>query len=217
MTFSPLSLVRLGLLSALMASLPVLHAEPAPTPTKATEVAPVKVGAMAPAATLTKPDGSAFDLAKAYADKPTVLVFYRGGWCPYCVKHLQELGQTEAKLRHLGFQVLAISPDSPATQAATIAKAETPPTYTMLSDSEMKLAHAFGLAFRVDDETYTKYQGYKIDLEKASGQKHHELPVPAVFLVDATGKIVFAHSNPDYRVRLSGADLLAAAEEALGK
>ncbi|MHC4519433.1 MAG: AhpC/TSA family protein, partial [Planctomycetota bacterium] len=69
---------------------------------------------------------------------------------------------------------------------------------------------AFGIAFQVDDETVTKYQGYGIDLDDASGRAHHLLPVPSVFLVDAEGVIVFQYVNPDYTVRLHPDVLLAA-------
>ena len=60
--------------------------------------------------------------------------------------------------------------------------------YRLLSDSEMIAAKALGIAFRVDDATVNKYKtDYGIDLEADSGQKHHLLPVPSVFLVGRDG------------------------------
>ena len=53
-----------------------------------------------------------------------------------------------------------------------------------------------------------------VDLESASGQTHHILPVPAVFIVDRGGNIVFVHADPDYKVRMKGAEVLAAAKAA---
>ena len=55
---------------------------------------------------------------------------------------------------------------------------------------------------------------YGVDLEKASGQSHHQLPVPSVFLVDAAGTILWVYSNPDYEVRPDNASLLEAAGKA---
>lgn len=85
-------------------------------------------------------------------------------------------------------------------------------TWTVLSDAEARAALAFGLAFRVDDPTVERYKAFGIDLESASGQAHHLLPVPAVFIVDESGKIEFQYVNPDYRVRVPAEVLLAAAQ-----
>ncbi len=85
------------------------------------------------------------------------------------------------------------------------------PQFTLLSDASMSAARAFGIAFRVDDATFARYKSFGIDLEAASGQTHHELPVPAVFILDRAGVIRFAHANPDYTVRLAAEPLLEAA------
>lgn len=63
----------------------------------------------------------------------------------------------------------------------------------------------------MSDEQVAQYQEYGIDLEEASGQTHHVLPVPAVYFVSAEGKVLFQYVNPDYRVRLEPEILLAAA------
>ncbi len=107
-----------------------------------------------------------------------------------------------------GATMVGISPDDPAHSRQNIAKNSIP--FPILSDSEVAAAKAFRLAFRVDDETVKKYQGFGIDLEKASGKSHHALPVPAVFIVDRGGKIIFAHSDPDYRQRLEPARIVEA-------
>ena len=182
------------------------------TPARAEDARPLQRGAKAPAATLRAADGATVDLAAAYADKPTVLVFYRGGWCPYCNTHLGQLAQVEPELVEAGYQVFAISPDRPEAMKATDEKGDF--AYRLLSDSDMALARGFGLAFRVDDETVEKYKGYGIDLEQASGEKHHELPVPAVYVIDTAGVVRFAHADADYKQRLDPQAILAAARDA---
>jgi len=73
----------------------------------------------------------------------------------------------------------------------------------------------FGVAYQVDNNTVTNYKRkFNLDLENSSGQTHHILPVPAVFIVDRGGKIVFVHADPDYKVRMKGAEVLAAAKAA---
>ena len=76
----------------------------------------------------------------------------------------------------------------------------------------MTAAVEFGLAWRVPESMVEKYTTYGIDLEAASGQAHHVLPVPAVFVVGTDGIVRFQYVNPDHRVRLDAGVLLAAAK-----
>ena len=174
------------------------------------QVEPVTVGHRAPAAAVRNPDGQPVDLGQAYAQAPTVLLFYRGGWCPYCSTHLSEIGQAEERLVEMGFQILAVSPDRPAKLRETLS--DEPLGYQLLSDSDMELAQAYGLAFRVDEDTRERYRAFEIDLEDAAGRSHHLLPVPAIYLIDRQGVIRFAYWNPDHRERIEMEALLEAAE-----
>lgn len=165
-------------------------------------------------------DGAVFDLSRAVADQPAVVVFYRGGWCPFCTRHLMELGRVAAELRDLGFQILAVSPDRPAKireaqkRAAELAPAQ-PGAVTQLSDSTPEAARALGISFQVEAEQVRIYRDrHGIDLEEASGETHHRLPHPSVFVVTRDQVIRFAHVDTDYRARLSGEEVLAAARTA---
>ncbi len=81
--------------------------------------------------------------------------------------------------------------------------------FPLFSDTSVALSEQFGIAFHVDDATVDMYlTKYNIDLEKASGEKHHNLPVPAVFVIDAEGTIKFAYTNADHTTRLSNDELL---------
>jgi peroxiredoxin len=55
----------------------------------------LKVGDSIPDVTLGTIEGEGASLRKLLADKPAVLVFYRGGRCPFCNKHLQSLSAIE--------------------------------------------------------------------------------------------------------------------------
>lgn len=81
----------------------------------------------------------------------------------------------------------------------------------MLSDSKAEAIRNFGLAWQVGEKMREQYKGYGIDLEGASGEEHHILPVPAVYLIGPDGKVLFSYVNPDYKVRLEPQILLAAA------
>lgn len=179
----------------------------------AQEIKPLLIGASVPDVTLKSEDGKPLKLKKTVTEKPAVVIFYRGGWCPYCNMQLGQLQSIEADLVELGYQLLAISPDRPGKLAESREKKEL--SYTLLSDADMAAAKEFGIAFRVADETREKYDEYGIDLEEASGKKHHLLPVPAVFILGTDGRIKFTYVNPDYKTRLAPDVLLEAAESAL--
>jgi len=175
----------------------------------AAEAVPIKVGDRVPNAPLGNQVGKSVQLRSVLRSKPTVIIFYRGAWCPFCNAHLSDLATIEGDLRKRGYQIIAISPDIPSELAKMAEKDHL--TYKMFSDSTAEAMKKFGVAFRVEDATYTKYRdSYHIDLERSSGQTHHILPVPSVFIIDKSGKVIYVHSNPDYKVRLKGSEILSA-------
>ena len=173
----------------------------------AEEICPILIGANMPELTLRTVDGKLFNLNEAIRNKPTVLIFYRGGWCPYCNIQLGQLQKIEAEIIKSGYQIIAISPDRPGKLSESIDKYKM--NYLLLSDSNMAGAKAFGIAFKLDEATIKKYDEYGIDLVDASGEKHYSLPVPAVFVVGTDGIIKFEYVNPNYKVRLEANILLS--------
>ncbi len=83
--------------------------------------------------------------------------------------------------------------------------------YTLYSDSTLAAAREFGIVFQLSKVKALGYKAFGIDLEEASGQDHHQLPVPSVFLVEAGGSIRWVYSNPDYKVRPDNAAIRKAA------
>lgn len=182
-----------------------------PVASSADQTHPLAVGAkIPPGIVLTAIDGKPFNLDRAIHSKPTILIFYRGSWCPFCNIQMGQLEPLQPQLIALGYQTLAISPDLPKNLQTSVAKHQL--TYTLLSDSDMVAAKAFGLAFTVDAPTIARMATHGVDLEEASGRTHHELPVPAAYVVDRAGVIRFAYTNPDFHVRVDPDALLAAAK-----
>jgi peroxiredoxin len=173
-------------------------------------VQPLLAGMEAPEFTVKRADGENFTFKAGELDRPLVLSFFRGGWCPYCNLHLSELRLAEKQLKEMGFDILFISIDKPELLLESLDEPDI--GYTVLSDSSLDATRAFGLAFRVDDELNQRYLGFGIDLEKASGETHHVLPAPATYIIGIDGVINFAYINPNYKVRLHPDVLLAAAK-----
>jgi peroxiredoxin len=162
--------------------------------TETDAIQPLLPGMRAPAFEVRDARGTPVALDPDHMQKPVVLTFFRGGWCPYCNLHLSELRKAEAELGHMGFDIWFISVDKPE----------------LLYES-LQPTRAFGIAFQVPDELVEKYLTFDIDLEAVSGETHHVLPVPSTYIIGADGVIRFQYTNVNYRVRLHPDVLLAAA------
>lgn len=189
---------KLKLFIALAAALPLFAF--AKVPQQPSEVNPIEVGSHIPNVKITAADGSGVRLHNLVGEQKTVIVFYRGSWCPYCTRHLAALGEVEGALLEQGYQIIAISPDRETYIRRLQTNSEF--NFSLYSDSRLRAASAFGLTFKLDEPTLEQLASYEIDIEAASGRRHHLLPVPAVYIVDTDGEIQFRYYNPDYSKRL---------------
>jgi len=114
----------------------------------AEQVSPLLPGLAVPNIELKDQYGKTVSLAERFKEKTTVLIVYRGGWCPYCSKQLANVQKIEKELADLGAQIIAVSPDSPEKLAESKI---TSPNYQLLSDDSLLLAQKLGLAFYLDD------------------------------------------------------------------
>jgi peroxiredoxin len=180
-------------------------------PSEPAKVVPLPVGSAIPAVVVRNPDGSERRFGPGPLARPAILIFYRGGWCPYCNRHLGALKKVEPKLVALGYDLLFLSADRPEILYSSLKEPDV--HYTLLSDASMSAARAYRVAYRLDSEALAKYGEYGVDLEAASAETHHQLPVPAVFIIDRMGVVRFVYANPDYTTRISPDALLEAAQK----
>jgi peroxiredoxin len=192
------------------------HAD-VPAALTAADIQPLGAGDKAPYFSVETVNNLPFEFDPRNLERPVVLITFRGGWCPYCNLQLSELRTVIPQLREMGVDVLFLSGDraerlydslNRETQAAIGAL-----DYTILSDADAQAAQALGIAFKASDQVLAKRRNAGDEFRGSSMARHGVLPVPAVFAIDASGMITFAYANPDYRVRLSGAELIAAARE----
>lgn len=168
------------------------------------DISPLLIGEMIPSVTLMDITGKIVRLNATISTMQTILIFYRGGWCPYCSKQLSGLQLIQKDLTMMGYQVIAVSSDSPENLSATMDKQKL--SYTLLSDADLNVSKHFGIAFKAP-ASYDKI------LPESSDYKNTEklLPVPSVFILDKKGKILFEYINPNITERISPALLKAAA------
>lgn len=165
----------------------------------------LKVGESVPSLAIKDTTGNTYQLDKL--SKKTVLIFYRGAWCPYCVKQLKSVNQeVQAKIDSKEAQLFAISVDNP--RMAKKMKAKFDLKFQVISDSSASSLKAFKIVNQLTPELVKKYKNsYQIDIEGDSGQKHHMIAHPAVFIIQ-NGKILFADVHTDYKQRTSNSTIL---------
>jgi len=164
---------------------------------KAENVSPLLIGEKIPNVVLHDANGKEVK-TKDILDKKTVLVVYRGGWCPYCNSQLADMQEIEKDIIALGYQVIAISPDAPSFLKQTLDKKEL--QYKLYSDSEGVFSQAVGIAFAREKPKLDKY---------SEGKNPGFLPVPTVYVLNDKQEIEFMYINPNYGTRLKGDLLLA--------
>ena len=168
---------------------------------KAENISPLLIGEKIPETTLTTTKGENVQLSKIISEKPSVVVFYRGGWCPFCNMHLAEIGKIEKEILDLGYQIIAISPDDYVNLQNTSESGKL--NYQLFSDAKGELLKATGIAFQLPP----KYKEYLPT--KTKGKVTEVLPVPTLMVLDKKGTILFEYINPDFKQRIPGKLLLS--------
>lgn len=165
----------------------------AANPASAGPVPGLEIGARAPAFSLPSSTGGSVDLGELLARGPVALAFVRSAdWCPYCRRQLQGLEKNLAQLKTAGVQLVALSYDAPAINAAAAKKLGL--TFPLLSDAGSAVIDAYGIR---NHEARGRSAG---------------VPHPVLFLVDAQGVIRAKLARDNYRDRPEVAEILAAAK-----
>ena len=163
-------------------------------------------GAKAPSVSVKTSVGEPLALADLWQKGPILLVFYRGGWCPFCNFQIREFVKSQAEYDKRGVTPVFISVDTVDESKKTAATYDIP--FPVLVDPDLSAHRAFSVTRKASDAEVEKLMGYQIDIEKASGATHHEMAVPSIFLIDETGTVRWSHSDPDYKHRPSTEQLL---------
>lgn len=167
------------------------------------------IGAEAPQIQLVNQDSLPFNSAEALKTGPLLVVFYRGQWCPYCNKHLSAINDSLELLKAKGVTVVAISPEQPAYLRTMVEK--TGGGFTFLYDADYATAQTFDVLFDPGTEIKKRYnQRAKANMAAAHNDSRELLPIPASFLINQQGEVIWRHFEHDYKKRSSVADILNA-------
>ncbi|PCN48639.1 peroxiredoxin [Curtobacterium sp. 'Ferrero'] len=171
----------------------------------------VAAGAVAPDARLVTSTGTETTLAEARGDVPTVLVFYRGAWCPYCNITLRTYQQELLPaLQERGVRLVAVSPQTPEAAEQSIANGEL--AFPALTDPENVLAGAFGIVTEPSAAARAAHTRLGFDVADSNADATAAVPYPSVFVIDTDGVVRFADVHVDYTTRTEVEQVLAAVD-----
>ncbi|GAB5466857.1 MAG: peroxiredoxin-like family protein [Candidatus Kapaibacteriales bacterium] len=171
------------------------------------------VGTKAPDFTLPNTEGGETKLSDKLSEGPVVLVWYRGGWCPYCNLTLQAYADKIDYFKAAGASLIAISPEMADKAVATDEKLSLP--FDVVSDKGNKTADKYGLTFTVDPET-KKWYDKGFGMANYNGDDSGKLPLAGTYVIGKDGKVLNAFFFHDYRMRVNPEDVLGTLTQSKG-
>lgn len=161
-------------------------------------------GDQAPDFQLTNAAGKKVGLSEYLQEGPVVLIWYRGGWCPYCNLTLHAMQQELPDFKAAGASLLALTPELPDRSMSTAEKQKL--EFEVLSDLNNEVARKYGVVFRLTDEVAAIYEE-KFGLSAYNGTDSNELPLAAAYVINTDGEIVYAFLDADYRNRAEPSEI----------
>jgi peroxiredoxin len=169
---------------------------------------PLVVGDPAPDFNLSDADGKPHQLGHYLFHGPVFVVFFRGGWCPYCTLTLRALEDIMPDIKRAGGSILAISPQK-ASRAALVRESNGV-SFPILVDCKNKIASIFGVIGQARPITRRVYAKLGCNIPEENGDGDWALPRASEFLIDTDGIIRLAHVSPVSYERSEPKDVLIA-------
>jgi peroxiredoxin len=164
------------------------------------------VGARAPEFSLVDHNRKLLSLSDMLSKGRLVLCFFRGRWDPFCCGQMEAMNRIVPEIEQTGASLVAISPQT-VKQSFFMADQHRL-RFPLLSDRGNQVARQFGLAYRVPDEQQSIYRRAFINLPFTNGDESWELPIPATYILDRDGTVLFASANEDYTERPEPAEMV---------
>jgi peroxiredoxin len=165
------------------------------------------VGAKAPSFELSDHDGKRVSSAGLLGKGRLVLSFIRGRWCPFCVGQMEAMNYIAAQIEAAGASLVAISPQT--SKQSYFMHDQHKLRFPLLVDAHNAVAREFGLVYRVPEEQQKLYRSTFVNLPFVNGDDSWELPIPATYVIDRDGSILFASANEDYTERPEPLEILS--------
>lgn len=167
----------------------------------------LRIGEIAPDFTAKDTNGNEINLRTEYEKYPVVLIFYRGEWCPVCNKYLSNFQDSLSFIEQKGARVFAISPETVNNAEKTISKTQA--TFDVIPDIDEKIMSNYNVLFNVTDGYNRKIKILlNTNIAKNNGQDDARLPIPATYIINSEGIIVYRQFDLNYKRRSSVRDII---------
>jgi len=173
------------------------------------------VGAKSPAFELPDHNGKMVPSPDLLGKGRLVLCFIRGRWCPFCVGQMEAMNPILSQIERAGSTLAVISPQT--VKQSFFMHDQHKLRFPLLSDAGNKVAKLFGLTYRVPPPQEAIYRRAFVNLPFTNGDDSWELPIPATYILDRDGTVVYASANEDYTERPEPSEILAALPTAVSK
>jgi len=126
--------------------------------------------------------------SETFLEKPTIYLFYRGNWCPFCMAQIKEIADQYKELEKRGVVMVFISPQ-PVTYSKKLAEKYNL-GFHFLTDTDNKVAKQLGILS--ENGIPAGFQVFGFDSDTV---------MPTVIITNKKGEIIFADLTDNYRVR----------------
>jgi peroxiredoxin len=145
------------------------------------------VGQRLPDFTVEDTDGEPV-ASSALLGQPTLFMFYRGNWCPFCMGQVREVAEQYKALDERGVSVAFISPQ-PTKLTERVARIFDIP-YRFLVDQDLAAARALGILHE-----------HGVPAGPLVREYGRDTVLPTVVITDPDGIVLFTDQTDNYRVR----------------
>ncbi len=165
------------------------------------------VGAKAPGFESQDHEGKIVSSSGLLAKGRLVICFIRGRWCPFCVGQMEAMNLILPQIEQAGTSLVAISPQT--VKQSFFMHDQHKLRFPLLADAGNQIARRFGLTYRVPSLQEAVYRRAFVNLPFANGDESWELPIPATYILDRDGSVLYASANEDYTERPEPADIVS--------
>jgi len=151
-------------------------------------------GAFLPTLILENENGNQIS-SKSFLGKKSIVMFYRGNWCPLCMTQIKELSEEYQSLEAKGIQTILISPQPHKNTKKLADKYNV--GFIFLVDKDNKVAKQLNILGKNGLPAGFQVFGYDSDTV-----------MPTIILLDEKGKIIHSDLTSNYRVRPEPVELM---------
>ncbi|MBD78951.1 MAG: hypothetical protein CL840_08540 [Crocinitomicaceae bacterium] len=172
---------------------------------------PLKAGDKVPEFKLKNHHGKDVNFSSIYSRGPVVLSFNRGNWCGFCQMELNTWKSFLTDLAFYSSTLVSITSDI-TWRKHFVDSMEGKDNLVLLEDQHFEVADRFGLRYKMSEEYVNAFEAFGMSLNDFYGEPAendvHSLPVPATFVINSEGIIIYDYFNTDYTQRVEPYEII---------